>query len=144
MSHNEVILLLGSNLGDAKKNIEDAVKLLEENAGEVLAKSKFLVTKPVEFASINNFINFAVQIRTKLSPTKLLNIIKKIEYEMGRVQDSKAIGGYQDRIIDIDIVEFSNLVFCSERLQIPHIKHKYERDFSQELINEIYLKKHKL
>lgn len=140
MSHNEVILLLGSNLGDAKKNIEDAVKLLEENAGEVLAKSKFLVTTPVEFASVNNFINFALRIRTGLSPINLLKIIKEIEFKMGRTLDSKAMKGYYDRIIDIDIVEFSNLTFFCENLQIPHIKHKYERDFSQSLIKEIYKK----
>lgn len=138
MSHNEVILLLGSNLGDAKKNIEEAVELLEENVGEVLAKSKFLATKPIEFASVNNFINFALRIRTDLSPINLLRVIKEIEFKMGRTLDSKAMKGYYDRIIDIDIVEFSNLTFFCESLQIPHIKHKYERDFSQSLIKEIY------
>lgn len=144
MSYNEVILLLGSNIGDAKKNIEEAVKRLEENVGEILIKSKFLVTKPVEFASVNNFTNFALRMRTDLSPVSLLKAIKKIEYAMGRTQDSRAIGRYQDRVIDIDIVEFSDLTFYCDNLQIPHIKHKYERGFSQELINEVYLKKHKL
>ena len=74
---------------------------------------------------------------TVLSPVKLLELIKKIETEMGRTNDSLAAGKYEDRIIDIDIVKFRNLVFHSELLQIPHQKHLFERAFSQVLISEL-------
>lgn len=56
---------------------------------------------------------------------------------MGREEDSFAKGGYEDRIIDIDIVEFGSIRFYSQKLMIPHLKHLNERDFSQELLTQL-------
>ncbi|WP_317126566.1 2-amino-4-hydroxy-6-hydroxymethyldihydropteridine diphosphokinase [Chryseobacterium nematophagum] len=98
--------------------------------------SEFLITKPVEFASSNIFCNIATIISTNLSPIQLLNFVKKIEIEMGRVNDSKIYDGYHDRIIDIDIVKYNELLFLSERLEIPHKKHLFERDFSRLLLKD--------
>ncbi len=137
MSQRVCILLLGSNLGDTKKNIEIAVEYLEKAGLVVLKKSEFLFTEPVEFVSSNNFCNFAVSIYTTVSPINLLKIIKKIEREMGRNMDSTFFNQYQDRIIDIDIVSFGSLVFKGKTLEIPHQKHLFERDFSKTLINQL-------
>jgi 2-amino-4-hydroxy-6-hydroxymethyldihydropteridine diphosphokinase len=68
---------------------------------------------------------------THLSPIQLLDFVKSIEKEMGRANDSKASGGYSDRVIDIDIVTYNELKFVSERLEIPHKKHLFEREFSK-------------
>ncbi|MDO5614576.1 MAG: 2-amino-4-hydroxy-6-hydroxymethyldihydropteridine diphosphokinase [Cruoricaptor ignavus] len=144
MSQHDVILLLGSNIGDRKKNIKTAIEKIEQLAGRILNKSEILETKPIEFASFNIFINFAVLLKTYHSPYNLLKIIKKIEREMGREKDSRAIGRYEDRIIDIDIVTYSNLTFVCKSLEIPHKKHLYEREFSKKLITQLYLEKHKL
>ncbi|TXF77420.1 2-amino-4-hydroxy-6-hydroxymethyldihydropteridine diphosphokinase [Chryseobacterium sp.] len=134
MSHQHVTLLLGSNLGDRKKNIETALNKIENKIGHILKKSVVLETTPVEFASSNNFCNIAVLLITQFSPQKILKIVKEIEVEMGRVADSKAVGGYTDRIIDIDIVLFNGLKFESANLKIPHQKHLFERSFSIKLI----------
>ena len=53
---------------------------------------------------------------------------------MGRADDTLISGGYQDRIIDIDIVMFGNLQFCCEELKIPHQKHLFQREFSRKLL----------
>ena len=58
---------------------------------------------------------------------------------MGRIHDSKFFGEYRDRIIDIDIVTYERLVFSSDRLEIPHHKHLYDRDFSRKLLDELAL-----
>lgn len=134
MSSNNVILLLGSNLGNKKNNIELAIKFIEKKIGKIFASTEILITEPVEFVSNNNFCNIALCISTPLSPTLLLRKIKKIEEEMGRSKDSYAEGKYLDRIIDIDIVIFNNIKFKSKFLEIPHSKHVYERDFSKELL----------
>lgn len=139
MSQYNVILLLGTNLGDRKKNILTSMLKIEEKIGKILKKSELLETKPAEFCSSNYFINFALLINTSLSPIKLLNLIKKIEVEMGREVDSAASGFYSDRIIDIDIVKYDSLYFSSKKLNIPHYKHLYERDFSVKLIRTIEL-----
>lgn len=137
MSQHEVTLLLGSNLGDTKKNIETALHYIEKEFGPILRRSDILLTKPVEFASNNIFCNIAVLIKTQFSPIKLLNFIKKIEFDMGRIEDSSVTNAYLDRIIDIDIVLYGGLKFDCKTLNIPHKKHLYEREFSRNLLMSI-------
>lgn len=140
MSHTKVTLLLGSNVGNSKHNIEVALNKIAEHAGDLVAKTPMMFTEPVEFVSPNNFCNIAVIIKTQFSPVNLLNLLKSIEREMGRKEDTRSGGEYQDRIIDIDIVLYGGLQFCCEELVIPHQKHLHQRAFSQELLN--VLKKH--
>ena len=132
-----VVLLLGSNLGSAENNILLALSELEKRAGKIIKKTKISKTLPVEYDSDNVFCNIAVSMQTAHSPIKLLDEIKKIETEMGRIHDSKFFGEYRDRIIDIDIVTYEGLVFSSDRLEIPHHKHLYDRDFSRKLLDEL-------
>ena len=132
-----VVLLLGSNLGNAENNILLALSELENRVGKIIKKTKISKTLPVEYDSDNVFCNIAVSMQTAHSPIKLLDEIKKIENEMGRIHDSKFFGEYRDRIIDIDIVTYEGLVFSSDRLEIPHHKHLYDRDFSRKLLDEL-------
>lgn len=136
MSQHKVVLLLGSNLGEQKKNIELALQKISEAGNYISQTSDFLMSDPVEFASSNIFCNIASIIFTHLSPIQLLDCIKHIEIEMGRINDSKVSGGYTDRIIDIDIIKYNELNFTSERLEIPHKKHLFERDFSRILLKD--------
>ena len=136
MSQHKVVLLLGSNLGEQKKNIELALKKINEAGNNISQTSEYLMSDPVEFASSNIFCNIATIIFTHLSPIQLLDCIKNIEVEMGRINDSKVSGGYTDRIIDIDIIKYNELIFKSERLEIPHKKHLFERDFSRILLKD--------
>lgn len=137
MSKKETILLLGSNLGDQKKNLEQAISLLKTRVGEVIKQTDFVFSEPVEFVSKNIFCNIAVCINTSLSPIQLLKTVKEIEKEMGRVQDSAFYGEYKDRIIDIDIVQLEGLIFECDRLQIPHKKHLEQRQFSKEILDNL-------
>ena len=138
MSQHEVILLLGSNLGNSEKNIELALRKIEAGGNEIIKKTEILKTKPVEFVSSNNFCNIALLIKTHLSPIKLLAFIKKIEVYIGRTEDSSDIGHYTDRLIDIDIVTFNRLRFWSKKLEIPHEKNFFLREFSKILIKKLF------
>ena len=91
----------------------------------------------VEFDSLNIFCNIAVIFDTEYSPIKLLNAIKNIEKEMGRERDSSVYGEYRDRIIDIDIVMYDDIIYSCERLNIPHHRHLFLRGFSRKLLREI-------
>ncbi|MCU7615217.1 2-amino-4-hydroxy-6-hydroxymethyldihydropteridine diphosphokinase [Chryseobacterium sp. GMJ5] len=135
MSQHKVVLLLGSNIGDTKSNIDTAINRIKE-VNFILKKSEYLTSLPVEFVSSNIFCNIAAIIFTHFSPVQLLNFIKKIELDMGRANDSKIFGVYTDRIIDIDIVSYNDLNFISERLEIPHKKHLFEREFSKILLKD--------
>lgn len=135
MSQHKVVLLLGSNIGDKKKNLDTALKRIEEMC-TILKNSEYLTSEPVEFVSSNNFCNIATIIFTPFSPIQLLKFLKKIEVEMGRTIDSGRSEDYADRIIDIDIVKYNELKFTSEKLEIPHKKHLFEREFSQILLKD--------
>lgn len=135
MSQHKVVLLLGSNIGDKKNNLGTALDAIGRKA-EILKISEYLTSEPVEFVSSNIFCNIATIIFTHLSPIQLLNFIKKIETEMGRINDSSITGDYTDRIIDIDIVKYDELKFTSKRLEVPHRKHLFEREFSKILLKD--------
>ncbi|AZA75487.1 2-amino-4-hydroxy-6-hydroxymethyldihydropteridine diphosphokinase [Chryseobacterium indoltheticum] len=139
MSQHKVVLLLGSNIGDQKNNIDTALNKLSETC-TILKKSEYLTSEPVEFASSNIFCNIATIISTHLSPIQLLDYVKKIEIDMGRLTDSTVSKVYTDRIIDIDIVKYGELKFVSERLEIPHNRHLFEREFSRILLKDLFKK----
>lgn len=124
---HDVFLALGTNLGDKEENIYRAIKLLNERVGMVIVHSSFFVTQPVGFQSENNFINSACLVMTSLSPTEVLKEIKQIELDMGRI--SKSVDNvYSDRIIDIDLILYDQLIYEDEQLTIPHPR-LHERTF---------------
>ena len=127
---------LGSNLGDGRKNLDEAVKLLAEEAGEVLAVSAYIESEPWGFESQHVFTNGAVAIATPLSAIELLDVTQAIERHMGRKNKHKPGESYSDRIIDIDILYFDSLVVNSERLTLPHPLIE-ERDFVKRPLEEI-------
>ena len=137
MSLHYVVLLLGSNLGDTKSNLNKAIAKIENRLGKVIKTSEMIETQPIEFESTNIFCNIAIGLTTTFSPYFFLKVVKSIEKEMGRKLDSSAVGGYIDRIIDIDIVKFNNINFESSKLRIPHHKHLYEREFSRFLLENL-------
>lgn len=140
MSLHYVVLLLGSNLGDTKSNLNQAIAKIENCLGKIIKTSEMIETQPIEFGSINIFRNIAISLTTTISPYSFLNIVKSIEKDMGRELDSSAVGGYIDRIIDIDIVTFNNINFESKKLKVPHHKHLYEREFSKALLDSLNIK----
>ena len=110
---------IGTNLGDRAANLHCAVGQINEQAGHVLACSSFIETEPWGFASDNAFLNAVVEIDTPHTPHELLRITQTIEREMGRTH--KSVGGvYSDRIIDIDILLYEDLVINEPDLTIPH------------------------
>jgi 2-amino-4-hydroxy-6-hydroxymethyldihydropteridine diphosphokinase len=137
MSLHYVVLLLGSNLGNKNENLQNAIAKIENKIGKIKKSTKIEETLPLEFASKNIFCNIALGLHTKHSPFNVLKALKLIENEMGRTQDSSFSEGYTDRIIDIDIVFYDNIIYESKKLEIPHKKHLFQRDFSKRLLKNL-------
>ncbi|MCD7936193.1 MAG: 2-amino-4-hydroxy-6-hydroxymethyldihydropteridine diphosphokinase [Tannerellaceae bacterium] len=133
MAH--VFLSLGSNLGDKEKNLEEAIQRIEKQAGKIIARSAFYKTEPWGFNSQNTFLNGAIEIETTLSPLDLLSCTQSIEKEMGRKKKSIQ-GAYTDRIIDIDILTYNELIYKDKKLALPH-PHMTQRLFVMEPLAEI-------
>ena len=131
-----VYLSLGSNLGNRKSLICQAIELLSLKVGSIVRTSSFIETEPYGFVSPNKFINAAVCMETGLTPYELLNKTKEIEKELGRIEKS-VNGCYHDRTIDIDILLYDDLHIDNIDLKIPHPL-MHERDFVMKPLLEIY------
>jgi 2-amino-4-hydroxy-6-hydroxymethyldihydropteridine diphosphokinase len=113
-----VYFSLGTNLGDKERNLSDAVLNLSLEVGTVICQSVFFVSKPFGFESENDFLNLVLSMETNLSPFDLLSKTQEIEQNLGRI--SKSTDGYTDRLIDIDILLYDNLLIDQPILKIPH------------------------
>jgi 2-amino-4-hydroxy-6-hydroxymethyldihydropteridine diphosphokinase len=128
----ELIIGLGSNLGDRRKNIETAIELIRAQIGPVTAVSTLIETEPWGFESGNKFLNCAVIIEVgdeidrngRLSPSGIIEILQSIEARFGRVRT----GVYTDRAIDLDILFYGDRIIDEPGLTVPHPK-LHERDF---------------
>ena len=118
MKHR-VYLSLGSNLGDRVTTLDSAIIALQKKIGALVKCSSYLSTEPWGFRSDNAFLNAAVIFDTHLAPLPLLHATQSVERDLGRTTKSHN-GNYADRIIDIDILFYDNLVFTSPELTIPH------------------------
>ncbi len=115
---NKVILSLGTNLGDRELNLQCAIKSIMDNIGFDVNLSHIYETEPWGFECNESFLNMVLSVNTNLDPEHLLKMCMKIEKEMGRKRTGS--GGYEARIIDIDILFYEDLVISKKGLIIPH------------------------
>jgi len=108
---------VGANLGDPAEGCRDALKKMGAIPGiRLLRASSFYRTKPVGPQDQPDFINAVAEIRTVLSPQRLLGVLKEIERGMGRGDGPK----WGPRVIDLDILLYGQDVVLEEGLRIPH------------------------
>lgn len=130
-----VYLGLGSNLGNRKENIDEAVRMISIEVGVVERRSSNIETEPWGFCSPNRFVNAAVRCLTALPPRGVLEATQAIERKMGRTGKSKD-GQYHDRIIDIDILMYDDITVDEADLKIPHPL-MAEREFVLKPLKEV-------
>ncbi|MFA5259791.1 MAG: 2-amino-4-hydroxy-6-hydroxymethyldihydropteridine diphosphokinase [Candidatus Omnitrophota bacterium] len=111
-----VFLGVGSNLGDRRKTIEQALKTLTEKGMIIIRVSSIIETEPEGGPPQGKFLNSVVQIETQLSPGELLQCVKTIEQALGRTPSVRN----GPRIIDIDILLYDDIECHSPGLDIPH------------------------
>ena len=107
----------GANLGDRKKNLAQAVNALNSRPDlAVLRTSGIYETEPWGLTDQPKFLNMVAEIATSISPSELLERVKKLEKDMGR-EDGPRLG---PRLIDIDILLLEDQVVDEPELIIPH------------------------
>jgi 2-amino-4-hydroxy-6-hydroxymethyldihydropteridine diphosphokinase len=109
-------ILLGSNLGDSKKYISNAIVAIAKKIGLVQAKSALYQTAAWGKLDQPEFINQVIEVKTKLSPQLLLKYILEIEKMLGRERLEK----WGARTIDIDILFYDHQIIKELDLIIPH------------------------
>lgn len=130
MAFVSIYFSLGSNLGDRRENILEALRRLDVALGSHWkALSRLIETKPVGFVG-GKFLNGVVLYRipegadADQQARGLLETVKRIEREMGRTDPPEYDGAgnriYHSRIIDIDILFVGSLRMDTPELTIPH------------------------
>ena len=117
---NIVYLGIGSNLGNKRRNIENAKYLLEKNSIKIVKSSNIYETYSWPNKNHPKFYNIVIKIITKLKPTNLFFTIKNIEKKIGR----KKSQANSPRTCDIDILDYKGLSYKlyakNNKLLIPH------------------------
>jgi 2-amino-4-hydroxy-6-hydroxymethyldihydropteridine diphosphokinase len=133
MSEKLLVLLLGSNLGNRSGNLHHACLLIGESIGPVKSVSSIYETAPWGYDSKNGFLNQCVTLWSDMDPGRILKQIHLIETKLGRRGRSL---DYSDRLIDIDILFYGDMVLSRPDLHIPHQKLQ-DRRFSLVPLAEI-------
>ncbi|HHU85069.1 MAG TPA: 2-amino-4-hydroxy-6-hydroxymethyldihydropteridine diphosphokinase [Clostridiales bacterium] len=126
-------IALGTNIGDRRKNIEDALAALNLDPDVKVTKiSNIHETEPVGYLDQDMFLNACCEVETELSPHALLGVCLGIEAAMGRIRQIKN----GPRIIDLDLLLYENEKINTPELTLPHPR-MYERDFVMIPLKEI-------
>ena len=136
MAEFEVILGLGSNVGDRAENLRAAICALALHLKNIrestVLESAALLPENAPIDWDMPYLNMAIAGKTTLSPRELLSTIKEIEQKLGR----EKIGHWSPRNIDIDILAFGDLQVDESDLTIPH-KELLNRDFALKPLLEL-------
>jgi 2-amino-4-hydroxy-6-hydroxymethyldihydropteridine diphosphokinase len=125
---------LGANLGPREVTILRAVDLLGATDGiEVLELSTLRETEPVGVVDQPVFLNGVVALQSALSPRALLEVLLRIEQELGRVRDEERWG---PRTIDLDLLVYDDQTVDEQGLRIPHPR-LHERRFALEPLADL-------
>lgn len=119
------ILSLGSNMGDRKKTLDDAIEVIRSNeAVSDLKCASFYETEPVGYLDQPWFLNTCVSIETTMEPLELLDFVQGIEQDFHRERTIR----WGPRTLDIDIITYGDITLNTKRLTLPHPRYK-ERAF---------------
>lgn len=124
---------IGSNMGDRKQYVEEAVsKIRKHPLIRNVRCSDLIVTKPYGGVEQEDFLNGALEIETLLTPYELLAFLQQLEQEAHR--ERKIHWG--PRTLDLDILFYEDVILNDPKLLIPH-RDMQNRRFVLEPLNEL-------
>jgi len=109
---------LGSNMGDRRGLLDDAVAALADCGGVIVKSvSSYHETQPVGGPPGQGpFLNAAAELETTLTPHRLLEVLQTIERRARRVREVR----WGERTLDLDILIFGNKFLETNDLKLPH------------------------
>jgi dihydropteroate synthase len=112
-----IVLALGGNVGDKALSLRRALRAIAGEPGiELTAVSRLYRTAPWGKKDQDWFLNACALGLTRLAPVALLERMKRLEVELGRVSTER----WGPRVVDIDLVAYADISLRSEKLTLPH------------------------
>jgi len=125
---------LGSNMGQATDQVEQAIVALTDEPGlEPTARSSLYRTAPISHVAQPDFINAVVRASCGIGCYELLESLQKIEKRFGRTRNGDRFG---PRSLDLDLLMYADQIISSAQLELPHPR-MHERLFVLEPLAEI-------
>ena len=116
---------LGANLGDARAQVEQALRDCAALPGtRLVARSSLYRTAPID-AGGDDYVNAVCRLATTLAPPDLLDALQSIELRHGRERPYRNA----PRTLDLDILLYGGEVIDTPRLTVPHPR-LHERAFA--------------
>lgn len=115
LQQHAIFLGLGSNLGDRRANLQDALTLLASRLS-ITKVSSLYETEPVGYLDQHRFLNAVCQAATMAGPETVLEWAKETEAALGRTPSVR----YGPRTVDVDLLLYGSLVLETPVLVIPH------------------------
>mgnify|MGYP001466791159 CR=1 FL=1 len=125
-------LALGSNLGDRAAYLQSAREALPGAGITLLRTSRVVDTAPIGVEDQPRFLNQVLEVETSLEPRPLLDAIKAVERQVGRIARQR----WGPREIDIDILRYGGRSVDEPGLHIPHAELQ-NRPFLLELLEDV-------
>src|ERR1035437_3083372 len=130
------IVALGSNLGDSRRIILDAMAWLQNFSDAPILKSFLWQTSPVDCPPGSPmFLNAVVALvpQKNETPESLLKKLRELEQEFGRAPKTVL---NEARPLDLDLIAFGSEMRYSPELILPHPR-AHERKFVLQPLSEI-------
>lgn len=115
-TYHTVVILLGSNLGNRQKYMQQACDKIAAQIGDIIQHSSFYETKAWGIEAQPDFLNQVLVCETNKQPQQVLTNCLSIEKELGRDRKEK----WGSRTIDIDILYYEKEIIATPELKIPH------------------------
>jgi len=123
----EAFIALGSNIGDRRDYLEQALIALNQVPTTTVARVSPIYRSPavtLDGSAGPEFLNSVCALTTKLIPLELFRSLRIIEHELGRTRHRP----WDPRTIDLDLLSYGTICTQSRWLELPHPK-LHERDF---------------
>ena len=113
---NNAYILIGGNIGDREKHLEQAIHLMNEYCGKIVTLSSIYETAAWGKTDQQDFLNQAIFLETTQNADSLMYSLLMVEEKMGRKRNEK----FGPRTIDLDILLFNDEVHHTSHIKIPH------------------------
>ena len=119
----EYLIALGGNIGDTEAVFSRALEKIALLVGPVKRRSKWISSKPLRLPGAaeeqRDYLNGVIAVESALSPREVLQILHRIESDLGRNRGHET-ARWEARVIDLDLIAAEGLVLDTDELVVPH------------------------
>ena len=116
---HKAYISLGSNIDSRSQYLNTCLLMINEIDGlNIIKQSNIYETTPMYYLKQRKFLNMVLEVSTNIKEAFLLNIFKKIEHKIGRIEKNNN----KPRKIDIDILDYNQMIINTNKLILPHPK----------------------